>query len=95
MNGWQVQEMWETDTNAMWERLNEPDPAEPYMRSAAVEMNKAVDLVDKAEDFLVGAISELSETPMEDKVTSLYDALMNLRVEIGHLAEKYERGVRE
>ena len=95
MTGWQVQEMWEQDTAALWERLNAPDPAEKQMKAAAVDMQMANNLIDQAENNLVSAIAELSDTPMEDKVNSLLDALMDLRIEIRLLAEKYERGERE
>lgn len=95
MTGWQVQEMWERDTAALWERLNAPDPAEKYMQAAAVDMRQATSLIDKAENYLVGAIGKLSDTPMEDKVNSLLNSLMDLRIDIRQLAEKYERGERE
>ena len=95
MNGWQdVDAMWEADTAALWERLNEPDPAEGYLKSAAVSMGQAIDLIDKAEDQLAEAISELSYADLEDKVSSMLDTLMDLKIDIRILKEKYERGDR-
>lgn len=95
MNGWQVQAMWEADAAAEWERLNAPDPCEKEMQKAAVDLRFATDLMDKAENSLYDALSELSETPMEDKVTSFLDDLQNLRIALQELAEKYGRGQRE
>ena len=95
MTGWEVQEMWESETNALWERLNEPDPCEKEMHDAAADMKKSGKMIDKAEDLLVGAVSSLSGTPMEDRVQSLLDSLIDLEYEIRTLADKYEKGVRE
>ena len=95
LSGWQVQAMWEADAAAEWERLNAPDPAEKYLKEAAGDMGKAIDLMDKAENFMVDAISDLDGLPMADKVSSMLDALMDLRIDIRVLKEKYERGERE
>ena len=95
MTGWEVQEMWEADAAAEWERLNAPDPAELEMEQAAVEMKKGADLIDKAENALVDAVSRLDGYPMADRVESLLNDLMDLRVDIESLADKYERGLRE
>ena len=95
MTGWEVQEMWEADAAAEWERLNASDPAELEMEQAAVEMKKGADLIDKAENALVDAVSRLDGYPMADRVESLLNDLMDLRVDIESLADKYERGLRE
>lgn len=95
LSGWQVQAMKEAEDAKIWEELNAPDPAEGRMQEAAQDMKMAVDLMDKAEDCLVNAISELDGTPMEYKVTAFLDALMDLRIDIRIMAEKYEKGVRE
>lgn len=95
LSGWQVQAMKEAEDARIWEELNAPDPAEGLMQEAAQDMKMAVDLMDKAEDCLANAISELDGTPMEYKVTAFLDALMDLRIDIRIMAEKFEKGVRE
>ena len=94
MTGWEVQAAYEAECAAIWEELNAPDPCEKEMQSAAVDMKAAIDLMDKAEDQLCGAISELSGTPMEDVVTAFFNQLTDLRIDLRVLAEKYERGYR-
>lgn len=94
MNGWQVQAAYEAESATIWEELNAPDPCEKELQKAAVDMKAAIDFIDKAENNLVGAISELSDTPMEDVVTAFLDQLMDLRIDLRVLAEKYERGER-
>ena len=95
MTGWEVQEMWEAEAAAEWERINAPDPAEREMEQAAVEMKKGADLIDKAENALLDAVSRLDGYPMADRVESLLNDLMDLRIDIKSLADKYERGLRE
>ena len=95
MTGWEVQEMWEAEAAAEWERINAQDPAEREMEQAAVEMKKGADLIDKAENALLDAVSSLDGYPMADRVESLLNDLMDLRIDIKSLADKYERGLRE
>lgn len=95
MSGWQVQEMWEADTAAEWERLNEPDPAEEQMRWAAEWIWKAVESMGRSADWLGDAANELYDTPMANKVLSYQDEIQNLIVGLKNLKEHYERGERE
>ena len=95
MTGWEVQEMWEADTNAEWERLNEPDPFEKQMETAAKSIRSATECLDKATSLLLDAVSDLYETPMEDRIASFYDQLRELRMDLNRIAERYERGERE
>ena len=95
MNGWQIQAMYERDTEALWERISAPDPAEKQMQNASVGMGDASYLMDMAEERMLSAVRYLRNTPMEDKVNDLINALDDLRVEIRSLADKYRKGVRE
>ena len=95
MTGWEVQALKEAEDARIWEELNAPDPYEKQMRDAALEMKQAIDQIDKAENFLVDAIAALDETPMEDKVNSLLEALEDLNCDINMLQEKYGKGERE
>lgn len=95
MTGWQVQEMWERDAAAEWERITAPDPCEKQMENAAVGMKDSAKLIDTAENRLINAIRYLRNTPMEDRVNSILNGIMDLRCELEILASKYERGERE
>lgn len=96
MKEWQdAGAMWLADAAAEWERITAPDPFASQMEDAAVCMNDAVKLIDTAENRLISAILYLKNTPMEDRVNSLLDGIMDLRVDLGLLAYKYERGCRE
>jgi hypothetical protein len=95
VTGLEVQALKEAEDARIWEELNAPDPYEKQMRDAALEMKQAIDQIDKAENFLVDAIAALNETPMEDRVASLLDALEDLHCDIKYLQEKYGKGERE
>ena len=95
MTGWEVQALKEAEDARIWEELNAPDPYEKQMRDAAIEMRQAYDQINKAEDFLMEAVAAVSETPMEDKVYSLLEALEDLNCDIKMLQEKYRTGGRE
>ena len=95
MTGWEVQEMWERDTAALWERLNAPDPAEKYLEEASKSLKVAVQEADKAADSIAEAAAVLSGWPMQYKLDDLVEAVENIRIEVNRLAEMYGRGVRE
>ena len=95
MTGWEVQEMWERDTAALWERLNEPDPAEKQMGEAAKELRLADIELSISEDLVAAAAEAVKGFPMEDVLLSFYDQLEELRFGLKMLGEKYERGERE
>ena len=95
MTGWEVQALKEAEDARIWEELNAPDPYEKQMRDAAIEMRQAYDQINKAENFLMEAVAAVSETPMEDKVNSLLEALEDLNCDINMLQEKYRKGERE
>ena len=94
MTGWEVQAAYEDECARAWEDLNAPDPYEEVLQKASVGMKTAEDLMDKAENALVDAISELTGTPMEDVVTAFYNQLTDLRIDLRVLADKYKEGVR-
>ena len=95
MNGWQLQEMYERDTEALWERLNAPDPAAERMAKASISMSEGCQFLNIGTDRLFEAVLELDDTPMGDKVASLANQIEDLRIELVMLAEKYRKGVRE
>ena len=78
MTGWEVQALKEAEDARIWEELNAPDPYEKQMRDAALEMRLAIEQISKAEDYLMDAVADVSETPMEAKVASLLDSLEDL-----------------
>ena len=95
MNGWQVQAMWEADTNAAWEEMNAPDPAERQMKEAADSLDIALDNIDSGLDWISDAVSKLDELPMADKVQSFLDDFEKLSKALEDLKDHYERGERE
>ena len=52
MTGWEVQALKEADDARIWEELNAPDPYEKQMEDSAREMRLAVEMINKAEDYL-------------------------------------------
>ena len=80
---------------AEWERINAPDPYEKQMKDAALEMRLAVEMIEKAESYLLDAVEDLKDSPMEDRVASLLHTLEDLHIDIGMLERNYERGRRE
>lgn len=78
-----------------WERITAPDPYEKQMKDAALEMRLTDEMLDKATDYLADAVEALKDTPMEDRVASFLNTLEDLRIDLGMLEKKYERGRRE
>ena len=95
MTGWEVQALKEAEDARIWEELNAPDPLEPQMKEAARDLGLAAGLIDKAEDEISAAVSDLSDTDLESKMSDLLDRLMDFRYEVQEIAEKYRKGERE
>ena len=95
LSGWQIDEMVARDADALWERLNAPDPFEDQLRAAAKQLEKAAVALNTCTDRIIDAGCELDETPMREVVDSLCDNLEQYRVELNRLIRMYERGVRE
>ena len=95
MTGWEVQALKEAEDARIWEELNAPDPYEKILKEAAKDLEKARAAFTEAIDRLADASSVVSETPMQKKVDSLYEAAEDLKCEIWSLRMKYERGERE
>ena len=77
-----------------WERITAPDPYEKQMEDAALEMRLAIEMIEKAENYLADAVEDVRDTPMEDRVATLLNLLEDLHIDIGMLEKKYERGER-
>ena len=95
MTGWEVQALKEAEDARIWEELNAPDPFEKQMRDAALELSLAIEPIEKAENYLMDAVADVSETPMEEKVAALLEAMEDLECEIKFLQKKYRKGERE
>ena len=95
MTGWEVQALKEAEDARIWEELNAPDPYEKQLRDAALDLSLAIEPISKAEDYLMDAIADVSETPMESKVAALLEAMEDLECDIKSLQEKYRKGERE
>ena len=87
-----VDAMWEADTAAAWEELNEPDPMDDLLTEATENIGKGLDSIDDGLDWIATAVSVLGESPMAYRVQSFQDDLEKLANELEHLRDRYERG---
>lgn len=87
-----VDAMWEADTAAAWEELNEADPLED-LRTEAVEcISKGLDSIDDGLDWIATAVSVLGDTPLAYRVQSFQDDLEKLANELELFRDRCERG---
>lgn len=94
MNAWQIEAVLGHEAAEAWANLNAPDPCKDRLIASAKYMDKAVNLMDAAEDFMIQAMDALHDTPMEAKVGSFFYLLQDLRIDIKDLAKQYGTGVR-
>ena len=95
MSGWQVDAMWEAESARIWEDVNAPDPFEKQMITAAGTLKSAIDLLDKATDWVAEAAYDLNGTPMENLVACYEEQMESILSELKSLQEKYGRGIRD
>lgn len=89
-----IDAMWEADAAAEWEEINEPDPMEDLMKTAAESISKGLDEIDDGLDWIADAVSTLGDSPMAYRVQSLQDDMVKLAYELERLRDRYERGDR-
>ena len=95
MMGQEVSDMWFADAARRLEELNEPDPYEDALMQAAKSLEIVLIHLGKAQDALDEAWSEFDEdTPMSDRILSLYDDLEAIKDDIRNMKTKWERGHR-
>lgn len=86
-----VDVMWEADTAAAWEELNDADPMDDLLTEAAGCISKGLDSIDDGLDWIATAVSVLGESPMAYRVQSFQDDLEKLANELERLRDRYER----
>ena len=88
---WQdVDAMWEADTAAEWERIN--DTAEPD-EDVLESLQNAQDAIDNGCDWLADAIGNMEGDPMSYRLQSILDSVVSLAEELEKMRGRYERGV--
>lgn len=91
---WQLDLMYENESDRLWEKLNAPDPYEKEMKEAAIDIWDAADKLDSAEEELSAAFADLYDTPLRDSISDYMEKISDIRYELYDLAKKYERGER-
>ena len=95
LTGAEIDALNEAESARIWEELNAPDEYEKQMKEAALDFTAAVNLIDKAEDELSAAVSDLWDTPLQKVADDLLERLMDFRYELQDLAKLYARGEME
>lgn len=92
MTGAEIDVMNEAESARLWEELNAPDKYAKQLEEASIDLCASADLIDKAEDELSAAISDLWDTPYESVIDDLLDRLQDFRIEVQELAKHYRKG---
>lgn len=77
LSGWQVDDMWATESSRMWEELNAPDPNEGRYEEARHSIDVALQHLNKAVDWMRQAADEVEGLPLENKILSLAETMEN------------------
>ena len=77
LSGWQVDDMWATDSSRIWEELNAPDPNEGRYEEARHSIDVALQHLNKAVDWMRQAADEVEGLPLENKILSLAETMEN------------------
>ena len=95
MKDWQLDAMYEAESERMWADQNAPDPCEDRLITSARQLSCAYTNMGDVLSWIDTAANTLKDTPMEAKVRSLLDDLEKLNDEIHSLKEMYKQGRRE
>ena len=74
-----------------WEEENEI-PYEHELWDASVDLRLADAELDKVSGYILDAINDLRNTPMQERLESLLNALEDVQTDMKMLADKYARG---
>ena len=94
MTAWQTDLMVERQSEALWARMNRPDPEEDLLKGASERIKCGLDSIDNGLDWLADAVSVLNGTPMADRVQSILNDLENMANGLEEINRHYERGER-
>ena len=88
---WQdVAAMWEADTAAEWERINEPIKPD---KNALESLKNGLDALTNGCDWLADAASNMDGDPLFYRVESILESMGALANELENVRDRYERGV--
>ena len=85
---WQLDLMRESESAAMWEKLNAPTDKET-LREGAKSLGQAIYELDGACDFVDDAAELLADTPEGDKVRSILDDMEHILKDLKSMREKW------
>jgi len=92
MKDWQLEAMIGADVAADWMSQNEEDPCKDELITASKMLSCATSDIDSAMDWIENAAKVLKDTPMEPKVLSFRDDLMNFYDKLVELRDVYFMG---
>lgn len=79
MTGAEVDTIKEAADARAWEELNEEDP---HVQAAVCLLDKAVQALQEAEDFLYQAAAEVEDSPETYRIASLEDSVATLKSDV-------------
>ena len=85
---WQLDLMRESESAAMWEKLNTPTDGET-LRQGAKHLGYAIDELDHACDCVNEAAETLVDTPEGDKVRSILDEMEAILKDLKSMQKKW------
>ncbi len=90
---WQnVDAMWEADAAAEWERLNEEDANLEKCKQAEKTIEKVLDFIDSAKDYLIAAEEDADGLPITDRMASIENDLDNLWCDLNAIKKRLKKG---
>lgn len=87
---WQdIDAMWEADTAAEWERINDTDDRN---ETALDRIGKAIIAVNNGCDWLADAVAVLNDEAVSYRVQSFLDDFAKLARDLARFLDRYESG---
>lgn len=85
---WQLNRMFESESEKQWEKLNTPTDGET-LRQGAKSLGYAINELDEACDCVNEAAENLNDTPEGDKVRSILDEMESILKEMKAMQEMW------
>lgn len=86
MTGAEVDAIKEAADARAWEELNEEDP---HVKAAVCLLDKAVQALQEAEDFLYQAAAEVEDSPETYRIASLEESVEDLEIDVREQARRF------
>ena len=88
LSAWQIDQMVEDAAAQKWEELNEPDPNNGRKDESSDSLQKAIEALSKAWDWIYQAVDDVDGLPIADEIESFEEEVIGIKTGLKAMQDK-------